>query len=129
MDQQEKVLLSLEACMACLQILAAPNMPKQMYKEERIDKLVGFVRFQLLHNVLVFYDAALCQASRPELLKAGERKLSTPYDRRHLARTIVDPVTCTRRTDSPVREKVPAASLLCLGADAACCVLVVSMSA
>lgn len=57
--------------MACLQLLAAPGMPKQVYKEELIDRLVGLVRFQLLHNVLVFYDAALCQAQRPELLNPG----------------------------------------------------------
>lgn len=70
-QQQAQILLSVEACMACLQILAAPGMPKQMYKEELIDRLVGLVRFHLLHNVLVFYDAALCQAQRPELLKPG----------------------------------------------------------
>ena len=93
-DQQDKVLLSLEACMACLQILAAPNMPKQMYKEELIDKLVGFVRFQLLHNVLVFFDAALCQASRPELLKAGETQTQHASQQGRLARTAVDPVIC-----------------------------------
>ena len=63
--------MSLEACTACLQVLAAPGMPKQVYKEEMIDRLVGLVRFQLLHNVLVFYDAALCQAQRPELLNPG----------------------------------------------------------
>lgn len=57
--------------MACLQLLAAPGMPKQVYKEELIDRLVSLVRFQLLHNVLVFYDAALCQAQRPELLNPG----------------------------------------------------------
>ncbi|DBB01136.1 TPA: hypothetical protein ACH3X1_001027 [Trebouxia sp. C0004] len=71
-QQQAQILLSMEACMACLQILAAPGMPKQAYKEELIDRLVGLVRFQLLHNVLVFYDAALCQAHRPELLKPDE---------------------------------------------------------
>ena len=70
-QQQAKILLSVEACMACLQVLAAPRMPKQVYKEELIDRLVGRVRFHLLHNVLVFYDAALCQAQRPELLKPG----------------------------------------------------------
>ena len=79
-DQQHEILLSLEACMACLQILAAPNMPKQVYKEELIDKLVGVVRFQLLHNVLVFYDAALCQAHRPELLNPGECNITSRFD-------------------------------------------------
>lgn len=63
--------MSLEACTACLQVLAAPGMPKQVYKEELIDNLVGFVRFQLMHNVLVFHDAALCQAQRPGLLSPG----------------------------------------------------------
>ena len=63
--------MSLEACAACLHVLAAPGMPKQVYKEELIDRLVGFIRFQLMHNVLVFHDAALCQASRPELLSPG----------------------------------------------------------
>lgn len=65
-------MLSLEACTACLQVLAAPGMPKQVYKEEIIDRLVGIVRFQLLHNVLVFHDSALCQAQRPELLSPGD---------------------------------------------------------
>ena len=58
--------------MACLQVLAAPGMPKQVYKEEVIDCLAGLVRFQLLHNVLVFHDSALCQAQRPELLNPGD---------------------------------------------------------
>ncbi|KAL0029310.1 hypothetical protein WJX79_009424 [Trebouxia sp. C0005] len=71
-QQQAQILLSVEACMACLQILAAPGMPKQVYKEELIDRLVGLVRFHLLHNVLVFYDAAFCQAQRPELLNPDE---------------------------------------------------------
>ena len=70
-EELGRILLSLEACMACLQVLAAPGMPKQVYKEELIDRLVGLVRFQLLHNVLVFHDAALCQAHRPELNSPG----------------------------------------------------------
>lgn len=65
-------MMSLEACTACLQVLAAAGMPKQVYREELIDRLVGFIRFQLMHNVLVFHDAALCQAQRPELLSPGE---------------------------------------------------------
>lgn len=71
-QQQGQIMMSLEACTACLQILAAPGMPKQVYKEELIDRLVGFVRFQLMHNVLVFHDAALCQAQRPGLLSPDE---------------------------------------------------------
>ena len=53
-------------------------MPKQVYKEELIDRLVGFIRFQLMHNILVFHDAALCQAQRPELLSPGRRCLCSP---------------------------------------------------
>ena len=70
-QQQGQIMMSLEACTACLQVLAAPGMPKRVYKEELIDRLVGFVRFQLMHNVLVFHDAALCQAQRPGLLSPG----------------------------------------------------------
>ncbi len=66
--------------MACLQLLAAPGMPKQVYKEELIDRLVGLVRFHLLQNVLVFYDASLCQAQRPELLSSG-----TAFHANHLS--------------------------------------------
>lgn len=68
-------MMSLEACTACLQVLAARGMPKQVYKEELIERLVGLIRFQLMHNVLVFHDAALCQAQRPELLSPGRRCL------------------------------------------------------
>ncbi len=77
--------------MACLQILAAPGMPKQVYKEELIDRLVGLVRFHLLHNVLVFYDAALCQAQRPELLNPG-----APLDQlvMHKSHTVISSVRC-----------------------------------
>lgn len=69
--QQGQIMMSLEAGAACLQVLAAAGMPKQVYKEELIDRLAGLVRFQLLHNVLVFHDAVLCQAQRPELLNPG----------------------------------------------------------
>lgn len=72
-------MMSLEACTACLQVLAAAGMPKQVYREELIDRLVGFIRFQLMHNVLVFHDAALCQAQRPELLSPGESCQAGPY--------------------------------------------------
>lgn len=46
-------------------------MPKQVYKEELIDRIVGLVKYHLLNNVLVFYDAGICQANRPSLLDQG----------------------------------------------------------
>ena len=46
-------------------------MPKQVYKEELIDKMVGLIKYHLLKNVLVFYDAGICQANRPSLLEQG----------------------------------------------------------
>lgn len=64
-------MLSLEACAACLHVLSAPNMPKQVYKEELIDKILALVKYHLLHNVLVYYDAGICQANRPSLLMQG----------------------------------------------------------
>lgn len=67
--QLSAILLSLEACAACLQVLSAPNMPKQVYKEELIDRSVSLMKYHLLKNVLVFYDASICQANRPNLLE------------------------------------------------------------
>lgn len=71
LEQQNQLLLSLEACAACLHVLSAPNMPKQVYKEELIDKILALVKYHLLHNVLVYYNAGICQANRPSLLVQG----------------------------------------------------------
>eukprot|EP00899_Mesostigma_viride_P002145 jgi/Mesvir1/11931/Mv00267-RA.1 len=60
----QSIMLSLEASHILLQILATPGMPKQLYAEEMIDKVMDILRFHLVQNVFVAYDATYWQIHR-----------------------------------------------------------------
>ncbi|KAK9829724.1 hypothetical protein WJX72_007528 [[Myrmecia] bisecta] len=62
--------LALESATACLHIITAPDMPKQVHNEEMIEKVVELIKFHTMSNVLAFHDARLRQAHRPALLDA-----------------------------------------------------------
>ena len=93
--QQDTILLSLEACIASLHILAAPKMPKQVYQEELIDRLVALAKFHLVNNVLVFCDASICQANRPDLLHPGEPEFGVQPSNRAFLHVSVLALACS----------------------------------
>ena len=66
------ILKALDAVSVTLTILCAKDMPKEVYREESIDAIVGFVKFQLTRNVFVFHDASYYQIHR------GERETFDP---------------------------------------------------
>eukprot|EP00250_Pteridium_aquilinum_P012903 c21018_g1_i1 orf=256-5733(+) len=47
---------ALEAVQTSLVIMTHPGMPKQVYKEEVIDRIVEFSRYQLVHSIFTMYD-------------------------------------------------------------------------
>ncbi|KAJ7532193.1 hypothetical protein O6H91_14G075900 [Diphasiastrum complanatum] len=56
-ENYEIVLNALEAVQVALTVMTAPTMPKQMYKEEMIDRIVEVTRYQINHSVFAAYDA------------------------------------------------------------------------
>ncbi|KAI5058048.1 hypothetical protein GOP47_0026218 [Adiantum capillus-veneris] len=57
-DSENYLIISsaLEAVQASLIIMTHPGMPKQVYKEEVIDRIVEFSRYQLVHSLFTMYD-------------------------------------------------------------------------
>ena len=60
----QRVLKSLEAIGAYFVILAATDMPKEIYREEGIDEMIECARQHLVRNVFVFYDAGMWNVHR-----------------------------------------------------------------
>lgn len=57
-DSENFVTISsaLEAVQTSLIIMTHPGMPKQVYKEEIIDRIVEFSRYQIVHSIFTVYD-------------------------------------------------------------------------
>ncbi|XP_024530333.1 sister chromatid cohesion protein SCC2 isoform X2 [Selaginella moellendorffii] len=55
-DNFEIVMTALEAVQVTLMIMSSPKMPKQIYKEEVIDRIIEFTRYQIVHSVFTAYD-------------------------------------------------------------------------
>ena len=62
----QNILKALDAVSISLQILGAPDMPKEIYREESIDVIINFVKYHTFHNVFVFFDASYYQIHRGE---------------------------------------------------------------
>jgi hypothetical protein len=56
---------SLEAACCCLQVLAAPGLPNNLYMEELVTAMVQLGKYQLQYNVLAFHDAQYKRLYRP----------------------------------------------------------------
>lgn len=52
----ERVLRAVEAALVALHILTSPNMPKRVYLEDVIERIVQLARFQLSHSIYPAYD-------------------------------------------------------------------------
>ncbi|CAK9860438.1 unnamed protein product [Sphagnum jensenii] len=51
------VMSALESVQISLMIMTGPGMAKQIYKEELIDHLIDFSRYQIVHTIFPAYDA------------------------------------------------------------------------
>jgi len=72
------ILMATEASAACLFVLTSPDMPKQVYQEDLIEAMMDGVKFNLLSNVLSFYDARLCATHRPQMAAQAGRTFTFP---------------------------------------------------
>jgi hypothetical protein len=66
------VTLALDTATACLQVLAAPGMPTQLYTEELMTSTIELTKTQLQYNILAFCDPKYQRLYRPSLT-AGMR--------------------------------------------------------
>lgn len=57
----ESVMSGLEAVQISLTIMTGSSMAKQIYKEEIIDRMIDFARFQIVHSVFTAYDSGYRQ--------------------------------------------------------------------
>ena len=60
--------------------MGAADMPKEVYREESIDKLVDLMKHHMIHNVFVFVDASYYQIHRdlqsaPESPEIGHQEV------------------------------------------------------
>ncbi|XP_046458023.1 LOW QUALITY PROTEIN: nipped-B-like protein A [Daphnia pulex] len=67
----ERVLRAVEAALAALHILTAPNMPKRAYLEEVIERIVQLARFQLQHSIYPAYDPVYRTESKKDVTISG----------------------------------------------------------
>lgn len=65
------VLVALEAIQISLVIMTTPGMPKHVFHEELIDRMVEVTRFHIVQNIFTFFDPAYRQIYRNE--KAGKQ--------------------------------------------------------
>lgn len=70
--------MATEASAACLFVLTSPDMPKQVYQEDLIEAIMDGVKFNLLSNVLSFYDARLCATHRPQMAAQAGMTSTSP---------------------------------------------------
>ncbi|GBP81715.1 Nipped-B protein [Eumeta japonica] len=53
---QERVMCASDACLTALYIMTSPNMPKRVFLEDVIDRIVMFIKFQLNNTIYCVYD-------------------------------------------------------------------------
>ncbi|KAK9693027.1 hypothetical protein QE152_g34481 [Popillia japonica] len=53
----ERVMGAADACLICLHILTSPNMPKRVYIEDVIDRVVLFIKYQMHNTIFPSYDS------------------------------------------------------------------------
>lgn len=53
----ERVMGAADACLICLHILTSPNMPKRVYIEDVIDRVVLYIKYQMHNTIFPSYDS------------------------------------------------------------------------
>lgn len=52
----ERVMGAADACLVSLYIMTSPNMPKRVYLEDVIDRVVLFLKYQLHNTIFPSFD-------------------------------------------------------------------------
>lgn len=52
----ERVMRAMDASLTAIYILTSPNMPKRIYLEDVIDRIVLFTKFQLSNTIYPSFD-------------------------------------------------------------------------
>lgn len=52
----ERVMCASEACLTALYVMTSSNMPKRIFLEDVIDRIVMFIKFQLNNTIYCVYD-------------------------------------------------------------------------
>lgn len=52
-----RILGAADACLVCLNIMTSPNMPKRVYIEDVIDRVVLYIKFHMHNTIFPFYDS------------------------------------------------------------------------
>lgn len=53
----DRVLGAADASLTCLYVMTSPNMPKRVYLEDVIDRVIVFLKFQLHNTIFPSFDA------------------------------------------------------------------------
>lgn len=52
----ERVMCASDACLTSLYVMTSPNMPKRIFLEDVIDRIIMFIKFQLNNTIYCVYD-------------------------------------------------------------------------
>lgn len=52
----ERVMCASDACLTALYIMTSPSMPKRIFLEDVIDRIIMFIKFQLNNTIYCVYD-------------------------------------------------------------------------
>lgn len=52
----ERVMCASDACLTSLYIMTSPSMPKRIFLEDVIDRIIMFIKFQLNNSIYCVYD-------------------------------------------------------------------------
>jgi len=63
-ERVQDTMMALDVVSISLLILGADNMPKEVYRAESIDQMVDLIKYHMIHNVFVFFDASYHQIHR-----------------------------------------------------------------
>ncbi|KAK5639345.1 hypothetical protein RI129_011837 [Pyrocoelia pectoralis] len=77
----ERVMGAADACLVSLYIMTSPNMPKRIYLEDVIDRVVLFIKYQLHNTIFPSFD---CTYRLDNKKKDGRRKKSTQISERSI---------------------------------------------
>lgn len=53
----DRVMGAADACLTCLYIMTSPNMPKRVYIEEVIDRVILFIKFHFHNTIFPSFDS------------------------------------------------------------------------
>lgn len=52
----ERVTCASDACLTALYVMTSPSMPKRIFLEDVIDRIIMFIKFQLNNTIYCVYD-------------------------------------------------------------------------